>query len=345
MKCRAVLQIPKQALWGFLEDNGFTLAGALAFYAMLSLAPLLVLLVTVVGSLSPETEQRLVAQTEQLIGPQASQGVQLIVSNARLQRFAASFSAGVSLLIFALSATTVFAQLQYSLNAIFGVRPKRGLVAGWFYKRFLSLLMVTALGLVLIVTVAVTSALSVIFRGSRPVTRLIDLLVSYAVFTLVFVIMFRVLPDVKISWKDTWVGGAISGLLVVVGEYAIARYLQSSATVSIYGVTGSLVVLLLWIYYSSLIFFYGAELTRAYANCCGEQIVPSEFAEWTPEMLERQRRQQQPQERPQEPKPQEQQPPEQQPQEQQPQEQKPPEQPQEQPPPEQAPPTHPEARS
>ncbi len=304
MKCRAILQLPKQAFWGFLEDNGFTLAGALAFYAMLSLAPLLVLLVTVFGSLSPETEQRIVAQTEQLIGPEASQGVELVVRNARMQRFAASFSTVLSLLIFAISATTVFAQLQFSLNVIFGVRPKRGLVAGWFYKRFLSLPMVIALGLVLIATVAATSVLSVVFQGSRPVTRALDLLVSFVVFTLVFVVMFRVLPDVKISWKDTWVGGAVSALLVVIGEYAIARYLQSSAIVSIYGVAGSLVVLLLWIYYSALIFFYGAELTQAYAKCCGEQIIPSKFAEWTPEMAAKLRQQKQQQEqKPREPSP------------------------------------------
>ncbi len=296
MKWRAVLQIPKQALWGFLEDNGFTLAAALAFYALLSVAPLLVLLVTIFGYLSPETEQRLVAQTENLIGPQASQGVELIVRNARMQRFAASVSAGVSLAILALSATTVFAQLQFSLNSIFNVRPKRGILAGWLYKRFLSLLMVIALGIVLIVTVAVASTISVIFRSSGPTARVVDLIVSLVVFTCVFVIMFRVLPDVEISWRDTWVGGVISGLLVVLGEYVIGEYLKSSTGISIYGVAGSLVVLLLWIYYSSIIFFFGAELTQAYARCCGDQIVPNKFAEWDLGMaqrLQQQERQQQ----------------------------------------------------
>ncbi len=287
MKWRAVPQIPKWALYGFLEDNGFTLAAALAFYALLSVAPLLVLLVTVFGYLSPETEQRLVAQTENLIGPQASQGVELIVRNARMQRFAASVSAGVSLTVLALSATTVFAQLQFSLNSIFNVRPKRGILAGWLYKRFLSLLMVIALGIVLIVTVAVASTISVIFRSSGPTAKIIDLIISLVVFTCVFVIMFRVLPDVDISWKDTWVGGVISGLLVVLGEYAIGEYLRSSTAISIYGAAGSLVVLLLWIYYSSVIFFFGAELTQAYARCCGDQIVPNKFAEWDLGMAQR----------------------------------------------------------
>ncbi len=298
MKCKAILHLPIQALWDFLEDNGFTLAGALAFYAILSVAPLMVLAVAVFGHLSPTTEQRMVAQTEMLIGPEASQGVELIVRNARMQRFAASFSAGASLVILVFSATSVFAQLQYSLNTIFNVRPKRGIVAGWLYKRFLSLLMVIVLGLVLIATVAASSVISVIFRAGSPATHTIDLLVSLAVFTVVFVIMFRILPDVEISWRDTWVGGTISGLLVVAGEYAIGRYLQSSAGVSIYGVAGSLMVLLLWIYYSSLIFFYGAEFTQAFAKCCGDPIVPTKFAEWTPEMAEQLRRQEQPSLRP-----------------------------------------------
>ena len=166
MKYKAVLHIPRESLSAFFQDNGFTLAGALAFYAILSIAPLLVLLVTIFGNVSPATEQRLVAQTERLVGPEASQGVELIVRNARTQRFAASVSAGVSLIILVFSATTVFAQLQFSLNSIFNVRPKRGIVAGWLYKRFLSLLMVLALGLVLI-SLAFALNLTVAFFNRR----------------------------------------------------------------------------------------------------------------------------------------------------------------------------------
>lgn len=293
MKCRAILRLPLDALLGFLEDNGFTLAGALAFYALLSVAPLLVLLVIGVGQVSPTTEQQIVAQTETLIGPEASRGVELIVRNARKQRVAASLSTGITLAVLLLSATTVFVQLQLALNSIFNVRPKRGIVAGWLYKRFLSLLMVIVLGLVLIALFVTSSILSLIVRSGSPAARLLDLLISLTVFILVFVIMFRVLPDVVISWKDTWVGGAISGILVVVGEYAISQYLRSSATVTVYGVAGSLVILLLWIYYSAMIFFYGAELTQAFARSCGDQIVPTKFAEWTPEMAEQLRQQEQ----------------------------------------------------
>lgn len=292
MNWRAIWQVPKQGVYGLIEDDGFTLAAALAFYAILSVAPLLILLITVFGYVGESTQQRIIAQTEELIGPQASQGVELIINNAQAQRIAATFSAIVGLIVLLVSATTVFGQVQYSLNRIFNVRPKRGLVTGWLYKRFLSLLMVIAIGIVLVVAVVITSAISLIFRDSGPAAQIIDLIISTVIFTLILVIMFRVLPDVKMSWKDTWVGAAISGLLFVVGEYGITEYLRSSGTTSVYGAAGSLVVLLLWIYYSSIIFFLGAELTQAYAKCCGHEIVPNEFAEWDPETAYRLRQQQ-----------------------------------------------------
>ena len=255
MKWRAIWQTPKNGVYNFFMDNGLTLAAALAFYAILSVAPLLILLITVFGLVGESTQQQIIQQTEKLIGPQASQGVELILKNAKTQQVAATSSAIVGLVILLLSATSVFGQLQYSLNTVFNVRWKRGILAGWFYKRFLSLLMVIAMGLVLFVTVVVSSAIAVIFRSEGSAAEIIDLAISVVVFTIVFVIIFRVLPDVQISWKDTWVGGFITGVLFVVGEYGIGRYLRSSGTTSLYGAAGSLVVLLLWIYYSSIILF------------------------------------------------------------------------------------------
>lgn len=287
MKWRAIWQTPKDAVYNFFMDNGLTLAAALAFYAILSVAPLLILLITVFGLVGESTQQQIIQQTEKLIGPQASQGIELILKNAKAQQFAATISTIIGLIVLLLSATSVFGQLQYSLNTIFNVRWKRGILRGWLYKRFLSLLMVIAMGIVLFATVIVTSVIAVVFRGSGPAARIIDLILSVVVFTLIFVIIFRVLPDVKISWKDTWVGGIISGLLFVVGEYAIGEYLRSSGTTTLYGAAGSLVVLLLWIYYSSIILFLGAELTQAYAKCCGHEIVPNESAEWDPETAQR----------------------------------------------------------
>jgi membrane protein len=280
MRWRSFWRVPKNAVWSFLADNGFTLAGALAFYAMLSVAPLLVLLLTVLGYVGDATHQRVIAQTERLIGPQASEGMQLLLRNAKAPQVKATMPALISLLVLVFSATSVFAQLEHSLNHIFGVHTKRGILTGWLYKRFLSLLMVIGMGIVLLASMIISSAIDLVFRGSASIVPIANMIISGVVFALLLVLMYRVLPDIEISWKDTWVGGLISALLLVAGEYAIGRYLSSSGVRSVYGAAGSLVLLLLWVYYSALIVFFGAELTQAYAQCCGDKITPSRLAEW-----------------------------------------------------------------
>ena len=153
------------------------------------------------------------------------------------------------------TATAVFAQLQYSLNRIFNVHTKRGIVSGWFYKRLMSLLMVLAIGAVVVGSIVVNCVVSLVFHGSGRLPEIINLAISVVVFTVIFVIMFRVLPDVEISWKDTVVGALISGVLFVAGGYAIGQYLAYSGTESVYGAAASLALLLLWVFYSALVVF------------------------------------------------------------------------------------------
>jgi len=283
MKWRAIWQTPRKGIWDFFVDDSFTLAAALAFYAMLSLAPLLVLSLTVVGFLNLDVQQRIIDQTKYLIGPEASQGMDLLLRNAKAQRVEATTSAVIGLVVVLVTSTTVFAQLQYSLNRVFNVRAKRGFVVGWFYKRAMSLLLVGAIGAAVVGAIVVNSGLSLVFQGRGPLLDLINLAVSLVVFTFIFIVMFRVLPDVKITWRDTWVGGTISGFLFVAGEYGIGKYLASSGFGSVYGAAGALAVLLLWVFYSALIVLLGAELTQAYGACCGKEIVPDDFAEWDPD--------------------------------------------------------------
>ena len=283
MKWRAIWQTPKKGIWDFFIDDSFTLAAALAFYAMLSLAPLLVLLLTLLGFLESETQQQIIDQTKYLIGPQASEGVDLLLTNAKAQRVEARVSTTISLIVVFITSTTVFVQLQYSLNRVFNVRTKRGIIKGWLYKRAMSLLMVLAMGAVVVGSIAVTSGLSLVFQGRGPLLDVVNLAVSVVVFTTIFIVMFRVLPDVRITWRDTWVGGVISGILFVAGEYGIGKYLAYSGAGSVYGAAGALAVLLLWVFYSALIVLLGAELTQAYGACCGKEIVPNDFAEWDPD--------------------------------------------------------------
>lgn len=282
MRVRTVGTALKQAAWAFLAGNAFTLAAALAFYAMLSAAPLLVLLTTVLGFLNASTRQRILDQANSLIGPDASQGVALLLRHAQVAHLDATLTAIGGLAAVLLTATAVFAQLQYSLNFVFNVRAKRGYVTGWFYKRLLSLLMAIAMGAVLVASVIISSIVDALF-GQTPLLFVAHLAGYLLVYTLVFVIMFKVLPDVHISWGDTWVGGFITAVLFLAGEYATSLYFAHRAVGSVYGAAGSLVILLLWVYYSALILFFGAELTQAYGWCCGKEIVPSRFAEWDPE--------------------------------------------------------------
>jgi len=282
MKWRAIWQTPRKGIWDFFVDDSFTLAAALAFYAMLSLAPLLVLSLTVLAFLGHNTQQQIINQTKYLIGPQASEGVDLLLTNAKAQQVEATTSAVIGLVTVLITGTTVFAQLQYSLNRVFNVRTKRGILKGWLYKRAMSLLMVAVMGIVVVASIVASSAISLVFQGRGRLWDLVNMGTSTAVFALLFIVMFRVLPDVKITWRDTWVGGTISGILFVVGEYGIGKYLAYSGAGSVYGAAGSLVVLLLWVFYSSLIVLLGAELTQAYGACCGKEIVPDDFAEWDP---------------------------------------------------------------
>jgi membrane protein len=282
MKWRAIWQTPRRAIWSFFVDDSFTLAAALAFYAMLSLAPLLVVSLTILGFTGNRAQQQIIDQTKRLIGPEASEGVDLLLSNAKAQRVEARVSTILSLVIGLITATGGFAQLQYSLNRVFDVRTKRGIIQGWFYKRAISLLMVLVMGTVVVGSIIVNSALSLAFAGRGPLLDIINLAVSVVVFTIIFIVMFRVLPDVRITWRDTSVGGTISGILFVAGGYGIGKYLAYTGAKSVYGAAGSLAVLLLWVYYSALIVLLGAELTQAYGACCGKEIVPNEFAEWDP---------------------------------------------------------------
>jgi membrane protein len=282
MNIKALWITPKTAALDFSNDDASTLSAALAFYAVLSLAPLLVLAVTVLGLLGGDTQRQVIEQTKSLMGPEASRGIDLVLSNAHAHALNATISTLIGLVVLLVSATTVFAQLQYSLNRIFNVRAKRGTVREWLHKRLSSLLMMGGMSVVIMSSIVTSSIISFAFHDAGLILRAANIVVPIAVFTLLFAIMFRILPDVKISARDTWIGGLISGILFFVGSRVIGWYLASQGTQSLYGAAGTLIVLLLWLYYSAAIMFFGAELTQAYASCFGRAITPNESAEWDP---------------------------------------------------------------
>ncbi len=279
---RTVWKVLKHAVWGFIDDDVFTLAAALAFYAMLSVSPLLVLLTTALGFMSDSMREGITGQVTLLVGPEAAEGVNMLLEHAQARQLEATVSAIIGIGAAILGATAVFARLQYSLNLIFDVRTKQGYVRDWFYKRFLSLLMVVGMGIVLVGSVVVSSIVSVLLSGRAQILHVINLLSNLAVYTVIFVIMFKVLPDIRINWETTLAGALITAFLFLLGGFAISMYFTHAAPGSVYGAAGALAVLLLWIFYSAIIIFVGAELTQAYGLCCAKEIVPNKFAKWDP---------------------------------------------------------------
>lgn len=184
-----------------------------------------------------------------------------------------------------IGATGVFAQLQYSLNRIWDVQAKPGAgIWEWIRKRFLSLGMVVGIAFVLLVSLVISAVLSAVLghfsgdAGQTVLWRTVELAVSVIVSFLLFAIMFKVLPDVKIRWRDVMLGTLITAVLFAIGKYLIGLYIGKSGTESAFGAAGSLMVMLLWVYYSALILFLGAELTQTLARSRGRQIEPSEHA-------------------------------------------------------------------
>jgi membrane protein len=271
------------------EDNPFQLSAALAYYTLFSLAPLLIIAIAIAGFFfgREATENQIVNSLQGVIGPQSAQAVQTMIHNAN-QRGSGLIATLVGLGALLLGATGVFAQLQHSLNAIWKVEPKPGRgVAGVVRDRAASFLMVFGIGVVLFIALAastVVSALNAYLGAALPGGALwwrgVDFLVSFGVITLLFAMMYKLLPDVTLAWKDVWVGAAITSLLFTIGKVLIGLYLGYSSAASVYGAAGSLIVILLWVYYSALILFFGAKVTAAYAMRYGAGMKPSANAVW-----------------------------------------------------------------
>ncbi len=284
MRIKELGSMVRQAGSDFVSDDAMTLGGALAFYTALSLAPLLVILLSLASFLGESTQDRLVQQIEMMVGPQAGEGIQVIIDNAETRPDLGSFAGIAGLLTLLFSATGVFAQLQAALNRIWDVRarPSQGIWA-WLRKRFLSLGMLLALGFLLLVSLAVSAGLGIILPQTGVIWQVVTFLVSMVVFVAMFALMFKYLPDVKITWNSVWAGAVLTAVLFAVGKFAIGLYLGHSSVASSYGAAGSLLLLLLWVYYSALIVFFGAELTQVYAHRFDRAIQPDEHAEWQPE--------------------------------------------------------------
>lgn len=281
MNIRARFRITWTAVYNLVEDSALTLAAAMSFYTVLSIAPLFMILIAFAGLSGPETQERLIQYIQSQVGNEARDAVTVVLQNARERQVTATWSAAVGFAILFFGATGAFVQLQYSLNAIWKVkaRPGQG-IRTWICRRLVSLVMILGIGVVLFVSMALSAILSVVLAGDYRAWQAAEILVTLAVYLGLFALIFKYLPDVKTRWSDVWLGAGVTAVLFQIGKFAISRYLGYTSTASAYGAAGSLVILLLWIYYSALIVFFGAELMHAYAQATGMKIEPTANAEW-----------------------------------------------------------------
>ena len=296
MQPRSVLQIFKTAAHRWLERDAFEHAGALGFCTLFSLAPLVIIVVAIVGVVFGEdaaSGQISVAITD-LVGAQAATAVEEAVRRSRLEEAGLwPTILGVGALIF--GATTVFAQMQAALNKFWGVKskPARSGILTFVTVRLLSLGMVLIIGFLMLTSFILSLGVTAVVEHARdwvPIPGfavvLIDLALSLSVTTVLFGMLFKILPDVQIRWADVWRGAFITAVLFAVGKYCISLYLTHVAPASTYGAAGSLVLILLWVYYSSLILFFGTCLTIATILQRGDEVRPKKTAVRTRTVVE-----------------------------------------------------------
>ncbi len=281
----------------FIDDKCPKLGAALSFYTIFSVAPIIVISISVAALIfgKEAASGEVVAQIQGLVGYEGAQVIQTAIKNAQYsnQGALAILTGFVALVI---GSTVVFVELQDSLNMIWKVKPRpgRNIFKGLLKDRVQSFAMVLATGFLLLVSLVVSAVISSInnyismsfFNVPKFILDTSNIVISLIMTFVLFMMIFKVLPDVHISWKHVWVGALVTAVLFVLGKYLIGLYLGTSSLSSTYGAAGSLVVFLLWVYYSAQILFLGAEFTQVYAIKYGEGIMPtSKFMKYEVEGL------------------------------------------------------------
>ena len=284
----AVWRVLKASFAEWFEDDAFRLAASLAFYTIFSLAPVL-LIATGVASmfLARETAtQRIVAEVQGLVGADGAQAIRQVLEAS------SGFGQGVwaiatGAVTFLLGATAVFAELQSALNKIWDVEsdPKRGVILSLVFSRLRSFTIALGVGFLLLVSLVASAALTALqdymnnwMPGVPLLWQVANIVTSFVIAAALFAMIYKYLPDAKIAWSDVWIGAAVTAGLFTIGKHAIGLYLGQTAVASAFGAAGSFAVLLIWIYYSALISFFGAEFTQVYARLYGSRIRPSSHA-------------------------------------------------------------------
>ena len=291
---REAPRLLKLAFKGWKADNCLSMGAALAFYSLLSMAPLLVLVITLAGLFigRDEAHELLLTQMSGLLGDAGGQGVRTVLESASQDK-QGIVQTVVSFVLLVIGATTVFGELQDDLNRIWKAEPdKKSGIWSQIRKRLLSFGLIVVIGFLLLTSLVVSAAISYMggawFGGNEFVARALEMSASLAVMTALFALTFKILPSQRPAWRDVALGAFITAVLFSIGKYLIGLYIGKSAIASDFGAAGTVVVVIVWVYYSSQIFFFGAEFTRAYAvwRASTHQAANSDFGSETGEMVE-----------------------------------------------------------
>jgi membrane protein len=289
MRTPVLLSILGTALRAWWDDDVPRLGASLAYYTLFAIAPVLLVATAIAGMVfgAEAVRGEIVGQLDQLLGREGALAVQSLLEGASQRRFGIVATI-IGSLAFVVAATGAFLELQAALNTIWRVKPKSGVnfFKPFVINRLLSLGLVVAIGFLLMVSLAVTAALAALSgwlaerSPSMPlVWSAVTMLVALIVTTALFALLYRVLPDVHLRWRDVTTGAFVTAVLFTIGQQGIGLYLGQSSVASSYGAAGSVMILLLWVYYSCQILLLGAEFTRAYAGRLGAQPEPESFAE------------------------------------------------------------------
>jgi membrane protein len=289
MNIKPFVELLKETFSEFSEDQAPRLAAALAYYTIFSMAPLLVIAIAIAsfvfaGLGQQNVQSQVLAQIGGVVGGQGADLVKTMIGGA-LKPSSSIPATVIGVITLLLGATGLFMSIQGALNTVWEATPEAGGVMGMIKKRLLSFGMILGIGFLLLLSMlisivlnALTSHFGAFLPGSLTLSKILNPIIFFVLITLLFAMIYKFLPDIEISWKDVWVGAAVTSLLFNVGKYFIGLYMANSSVGSVYGAAGSLAVLLIWIYYSAMIFLLGAEFTQVYAKKFGSRILPADAA-------------------------------------------------------------------
>ncbi|WP_158210791.1 YihY/virulence factor BrkB family protein [Myroides phaeus] len=285
---KKVFELLKKSVFDFLDDNAMKFSAALSYYTIFALPPLMIL---IISASSFFVEQNDVAnffydQLTDLVGPNATEEVKGAMANVQLSKKGnIATIIGVAMLLF--SASGVFAEIQSSINYIWGIaaKPDKSIVR-LVKNRLLSFAMIASVGFVLLVSLFVNSMVSLLYgflgeffaEETIYLVYVLNNIVVFLVITVLFMLIFKTLPNGQIRWKDAFVGAGFTAILFMIGKFGIGLYLGNTASMSLYGAAGSIIVMLVWVYYSAMILYFGAEFTKNYTELFGRKIIPGEYS-------------------------------------------------------------------